>query len=411
MAVAEYLQLPPFITPVQLLAIAGVFAIIFYVVFIHRPSFPSNAPHLLRSDLPIFGSLGFWNARRDFWVDSVKESKTGNFSYHLGKHPVIGISSKEGRDVFLNSRGLGFGEGYAVLFGQSPSVADHKELGEARELSDADHYFSKRITAMLKREQFMKVLPTLLSDVKIRLDELGSEGLMDPFKNIYEIVYLLTMRAVGATEIANSRPMLDKTLHLFEMIEKTSTSYQIIFPWLPSPAMFNRLRGGSQMYMLFRDLVESRKKEGRREEDALQFLIDQGDDVVRIIGFVVGALFAGQLNSGINASSTLCYLAANPKWIGEIRREIAATLEHYTPGDKSLLVDRLAKVPLEGWENDFPTVEICLRESIRLQLPGTAFRKNVSGKAIRINDKEVIPPEAFGKSHPSHSFILLSSPG
>lgn len=406
MALSEYFQLPPFITPVQLLAIGGVFAVIFYLVFIQRPSFPSNAPHVLSNDWPIFGSLRFWNARRDFWVDAVKESKTGNFSYHLGKHPVIGVSSKEGRDVFLNSRDLGFGEGYAVLFGQSPSISDHKELGmgsekEVREMSGADHYFSKRITAMLRREQFMKALPTLLSDVKIRLDELGSEGLMDPFKNIYEIVYLLTMRAVGATEIANSRPMLDKTLNLFEMIEKTSTSYQIMFPWLPSPAMFNRLRGGSQMYMIFRRLVEARKKEGRREDDALQFLIDQGDDVTRIIGFVVGALFAGQLNSGINSGTTLCYLAANPKWIGEIRREIASTLEQYTPGDKSPAVERLAKVPLDGWENDFPTVEICLRESIRLQLPGTAFRKNVSGKEIRINEKEVIPPEAFGKSHPS----------
>jgi len=70
-------------------------------------------------------------------------------------------------------------------------------------------------------------------------------------------------------------------------------------------------------------------------------------------------------------------------------------VEKYAPGDKSSLPDRLAKVPLEGWENGFPTVDICLKESIRLQLSGAAFRRNVAGKEIRINDKEVIPPGAF----------------
>lgn len=396
MTLSEYLQLPPLISPFQLLVIASVFGLIIYLVFIRRPHFPYNAPATLSSDLPIFGPLRFWRARRDFWIQSLKESKTGNFSYHLGKHPVVGLSGKEGRDVFFNSRDLSFGEGYAVLFGQSPS-AEFDDMN-TQEQNRVDHYFSKRITAMLKREQFMKALPTLTSDVRIRLGEVGSEGLMDPFVNIYEIVYLLTMRAVGATEIAKSRPMLDKTLRLFEMIEKTSTSYQIMFPWLPSPAMFNRFRGGSQMYMIFRNIVDARRKEGRREDDALQFLMDQGDDVTRIIGFVVGALFAGQLNSGINAASTLCYLAANPKWIGEIRKEISATVEQHTQGEKGSMLDRLAKVPLEGWENDFPTVEICLRESIRLQLPGTAFRKNSSGKSIKINEKEVVPPNAFCKS-------------
>src|SRR5262249_33060742 len=131
------------------------------------------------------------------------------------------------------------------------------------------------------------------------------------------------------------------------------------------------------------------------EEDTLQFLIDQGDDILRILLFIAGTLFAGQVNSGVNAGTTLCYMAANPRWVAETRKEIWASVEKYTPGDKSPLPDRLAKIPLEGWENDFPTMELCLRESIRLQLPGAAFRRNNAGKEVRINDKEVIPPGAF----------------
>jgi hypothetical protein len=28
-------------------------------------------------------------------------------------------------------------------------------------------------------------------------------------------------------------------------------------------------------------------------------------------------------------------------------------------------------------------------------MPGTAFRRNISGKPVKINDKEAIPPGAF----------------
>jgi len=149
------------------------------------------------------------------------------------------------------------------------------------------------------------------------------------------------------------------------------------------------------MYMIFQKIIIKRKSQRSREDDALQFLIDQGDDTERILWFIVGVLFARQLNSGVNAASTLCYMIANPRWIAQARNDIAATVEKYTPGDKDSLPDRLAKIPLEGWENDFPTVEMCLKESIRLQMPGTAFRRNVSKKEISINDKDVIPPGAF----------------
>lgn len=39
---------------------------------------------------------------------------------------------------------------------------------------------------------------------------------------------------------------------------------------------------------------------------------------------------------------------------------------------------------------------MCLRESIRIQLLGTAFRKNISGRAIPTGSgDEIIPPNAF----------------
>ena len=71
------------------------------------------------------------------------------------------------------------------------------------------------------------------------------------------------------------------------------------------------------------------------------------------------------------------------------------TTEKYFPGNDMTITEKLSKLPLEAWESEFPMMELCLKDSIRLQLHGTGFRKNKSGKDISIGNGEVIPPDAF----------------
>ena len=108
---------------------------------------------------------------------------------------------------------------------------------------------------------------------------------------------------------------------------------------------------------------------------------------------MLGALFAGQLNSGINAAWVICYLAADPYWLSEVRKEVEETTDKFCPGPEPLL-DRLGKLPLEAWEQGFPIVDICLRDSIRLQSHGTGFRKNMAGKPLPIGN-QVLPEDGF----------------
>ena len=110
--------------------------------------------------------------------------------------------------------------------------------------------------------------------------------------------------------------------------------------------------------------------------------------------FVIAALFAGQLNSGINAAWVLCYLADNPKWMARAREEVAAVAQTHNPESRSSLMDQLANIPVEAWETEFKFLDCCLKDSIRLQLLGSAFRKNISGEDVRIGD-EIVPPGAF----------------
>ena len=76
-----------------------------------RTSFPPKAPRVARHNYPIVGGLGYFTERWTFCQRAIAESPTGNFSFHLGKHPIIGASGEEGRKVFFDSRQLGFTEG------------------------------------------------------------------------------------------------------------------------------------------------------------------------------------------------------------------------------------------------------------------------------------------------------------
>lgn len=93
----------------------------------------------------------------------------------------------------------------------------------------------------------------------------------------------------------------------------------------------------------------------------------------------------------------LLYLADDKKWHQLVKEEVDTVANRYCPDTSVPLGDKLMQVPMEAWENEFPTIDLVLKESIRLQLGGNAFRKNISGKPIPLNKEgtEVIPVDAF----------------
>jgi cytochrome P450 len=291
---------------------------------------------------------------------------------------------------------------YAALFAGSPEPP--KDQSQDDDDGDDDdgvemsgHEFAKRLLGMLKKENLDNILQLLISDVQIRLDDLAKDpkGMTDPFESIYGIVYQLTIRTVACNEIADNRALLDQTLDLYQQLEAASSPEVIIFPWLPSPSKLKRLWGGGKLYMIFKNIIEKRQKTGHRENDALQYLIDKGDNIKAILVFVIGALFAGLLNSGINAGWVLIYLAKDPHWRSQVWKEVKSVAEKYDKDATKSWPERLRSVPVEAWEAEFPTIDMCLRDSIRLHAPGSMFRRNTSNKAVKLTDDTEIPPGAY----------------
>lgn len=77
-----------------------------------RPPLPPSAPELLKTwEWPIFGSWRFFLDRADFFTEAAAASKTGNFSFYIGKLHIVGVSREESRRILFDSKGLDLAAG------------------------------------------------------------------------------------------------------------------------------------------------------------------------------------------------------------------------------------------------------------------------------------------------------------
>lgn len=155
----------------------------------------------------------------------------------------------------------------------------------------------RNLTRLLQRDKFVRCLSLLSSDTSSALDRIverdgkAGTGTFDPFDDIYKIVYRMTMRTLGATEVANDTALLYKTLHLFEEVERGSSPLRIIFPWLPTLGWIRQTVGGARLYAIFDSIAKKRQAEGRKEDDPFQYLLDTGVNMTNVLAVSFGIAF------------------------------------------------------------------------------------------------------------------------
>jgi hypothetical protein len=252
-----------------------------------RPTLPAHAPVLTTTNLPLLGDINFFLRRWTWWLKSMSASPTGHFTYNIGSYTAVGVSGPTGRKLFFDSKDLGLSEGYAVLFGQTPDYNRSEEQTEG-----FDKWFSGRLLEMLKLPNLSKILAVMMADARAVMEEiaLSKNGMCDPYDVIYKLVFLVNMRTVGCKEVADDPALLRRVLHFYEMIEESSTATGIIFPWLLTPAKIKRTYAGARLYMIFNNIAKERKKLEKEIDDPLQFLLNKGDGIDKIIA--VSAQFA-----------------------------------------------------------------------------------------------------------------------
>lgn len=231
------------------------------------------------------------------------------------------------------------------------------------------------------------------------------------------LAFKLMHRAVGFTEIADDPHLLRKTRNFYHRFEKNTSSAHIVFPWLITPSYIVQGLLAGRMWLDMYRLLSSRRRRRRQQQqpqqdqphggtndngehyydDAIQVLLEKGnlsnDDIIQFVFFL---FIAGLGTTSFGVSWMLILLARHPTWQAKCREEVRraiiqqrSRINANTPVQKQQQQsdsDVLATFTLQHWEgaagNGFPVLAACLKEALRLLLPGAMFRKNISGRDI-----------------------------
>lgn len=283
-------------------------------LFSREPLHP-KAPPLTSGVYPILGATKFFTRRWEFFRDAARASPTGNFSFFVGRKPVIGLTSELSRQVFFDNRHFGFAEGYgglaegfSVLFGPSAGASkaqqkleqelaaakgDEKMTQAVEEKMDFSKFFNSRMVRVLRTDAMQRNLPKLIGDVRGRLRDLAAvipgdgfkdEAVVDPFDDIFKIAFQLTIRSVGCGDIAEDLELMGKMMHWYHLVDSLTSPTAVMYKWIPTWGMFKRTLAGMRLFEIVKKIGDERLRTGKRGEDAMQIMIDQGDDMGHIVG-------------------------------------------------------------------------------------------------------------------------------
>lgn len=263
-----------------------------FLPIIRRPSFPKVAPLALeKGSFPIIGGLGFFTRRAAFLNAGRKASKSGQFSFHYGPHPIIAVSGEAARSTYFTSRGLDLSAGFRTLFAGGPDTSNIYD-------GDMTAYFSSNFKRFVARERLGANLDCLTTDthhaiapLRERANAPGGDGtvVVDIFDTYFRLVYQLTQRTLGCNDIAEDPKLLETTLEAYKRLDVGSAT-EIMFPWLLTPTKIRKMWAGYTLFSHISNIVKERRRTGKTDNDALQVMIDNGDNEA-VISTVSAAVF------------------------------------------------------------------------------------------------------------------------
>ncbi|KAF9530198.1 cytochrome P450 [Crepidotus variabilis] len=330
--------------------------------------------------LPIRIAWTFFSRRFDFMAMNFKKTGGLPFKFRVLQHRVVAVGGPEARKVFFNDPSLGFAEGYEILMGGAPRLEDINIDVKSEGMGNVSD-FVKRLNLLLKKERITETLPVFLDDTNRRMVDWGKEGTINPFKQVYDLVFQMTIRMATCRELAENPAEIRKLADLYWDTERSATPTRLLLPWLPSPSKKLNKQATTGLYLLFLKYVETRRAAGADTMDPIDILVRNGDSDNTIVALILGVTFAGVVNTGMNSCWALLFLGTHPEWRRRTVEELKALTAKYSNLEQSPAGEpfhrMLSKVPLEAWEDELPTLDLVIRETIRLTINGSALRRNL----------------------------------
>ncbi|KAF1349182.1 cytochrome P450 CYP5282A1 [Delphinella strobiligena] len=337
---------------------------------------------------------------RSFWQGALKASKTGNFSFRLGKRHVVGISGPAARKMFYDHPNLDLVSGAILLpFGVHfwPPVHDIFKPGINRARNNT--FFLRRLIEMMKTDKLEKHLRDVIGDARADFEVLSPKnpsGVINS-PDIWRTVLKQNCRLFFTEDIANDPELLAKTSVHVDVLLHTYSPFNVMFPWLPAPKYIKRRLARYGLQCITQGLYNKRIRNGAlRKDDPLQTLIDNGDPADYINEFFVSACFITTTNAHVVAAQMINTMAVHTGWQEKIFGEVVAAANRHSKDKDAKLVDKLSSIPLSAWESSFPSIDLCLKETIRVWTSFPVSRLNTSSEPIRIpGSDEVVPGNTF----------------
>ncbi|KAK1148576.1 hypothetical protein N8T08_009583 [Aspergillus melleus] len=382
--------------------VLGVYLLIFaclvrFITLLSKRPFPVNAPKFAPG-YPVVGALRFFFNRERFCYDSRTASPTGNYSYYLGRHRVVGLSGPQGRKTFFESRDLDLDQGVNLFVAFGSAV----ERASDRTTETHDSYLRTSLrTAFLRTESLAFMPAAIHACTSSTWNRIAAQSLIDPFREMAGLYAQSAMAVLGMDEVARSPELLSKVRGLVGALDGTFSAVDMVVPWLLNPLHIPVVIALGRLYVMMWRIVRHRKQQQQqkagyfKKEGMLQQLIDKGRSTRAILKIVMVSQFVSQVISPTLSSWLLMGLATDAHWMARIRQEVDQVAAKYRK-EKESTEQVLGTLDLHAWEQEFPLIEACLLETIRIRGVPLAFRKNISRADIPIGDTgEVIPPGAY----------------
>ena len=156
----------------------------------------------------------------------------------------------------------------------------------------------------------------------------GDEGEVEMSAFFAMLTNYTSSRCLLGEEFRNE--MSEEFSQVYYDLERGIVAWGYIHPYLPIPAFRRRDRARARLGEMVSEIVERRRRTGRRGEDFMQTLMDaeysDGSKLTdhEITGMLVAAMFAGHHTSSVTTAWTLIELLQHPEFLREVEEEVRA---------------------------------------------------------------------------------------
>lgn len=338
--------------------------------------------------IPLVIAWTFFTKRWDFIRGHFANTGGKMYRFRVLQHRVIALTGEQSRKIFFNNHSLDISEGYRILLGGIPNLED---IDISKEFETKRQEEIKRILMLFRSDRVAEILPTLLHDLNQRILGWKKEGKMDPFNEVYDLVFQMTVRLATCRELAEDKAAVTQLSGHYWNLEKSGTPVSVLLPWFPGSAKKRKGKATMALYRMLGSYVKLRRNASTPTIDTIDHLIGQGLSDNVVISTIMAVVFAGVVNTGVNACWLLLHLGANPTWKARAINEYAALVDKHTDTiSTEPLHKRLAAVPISAWENELPSIDLIIRENVRITTPAAALRRNLV-KEFMVDDVVIKP--------------------